>query len=263
MKTLTFASISKKELSSGGSRHNIHLFPKLLTQDYIVGITYDGNIHALAGENGAELWRYSLNEGEWDTAWNIGILFASDSQATHFLAWTHDSILYSFDLASGNVSWNTSLGGNAIERFAQDAESVYVITQHDDGCTIYSLDITTGEQNWQYTTGYGGDSDAPGLVLHDAQVLLSVGVTCSIGNVLPTTLIRDEELRAAPSSQGVSRGSTQKGAVVDSVGDQETAGDERWVEITVGETSGWVPFDSIDPTTLPPEGGWEYVYIPD
>jgi hypothetical protein len=34
------------------------------------------------------------------------------------------------------------------------------------------------------------------------------------------------------------------------------------VEVTIGEQSGWIPLDAIDPETLPPEGEIEYVYKP-
>lgn len=84
----------------------------------------------------------------------------------------------------------------------------------------------------------------------------------AIGNLLPTVLTTDVTLRGAPSNSGVERGTAKAGAEISNIGSREERNGETWVEVTIGDVTGWIPLDAIDPTTLPPEGDIEYIYQP-
>lgn len=251
----------------------------------------NGNLYALDALSGSEIWRFSpgLYSVESPAVVEGVVYFGSG-----------DSNLYALEAASGSEIWRLTTGG-PIRSLPAVVNGIAYICSSDDN--LYAVDTETGIEVWTFTNGgtsyghspawsddllyivrgdghlYAVDTESGSEIwrLFSDRGIRSSPVVCdgivyagdrdgylyALSNLETTILLLDTIIRGAPASSGVERGTATAGEVVTSVGVREEREGQMWAEVTIGDVTGWIPLDAIDPATLPPEGEIEYVYVPD
>lgn len=218
-------------------------------------------MHAIDALTGEELWRAETGIGPnvpASPAVANDAVFFSDSTGYDFCA---------FEASTGDERWRIVTG-----TFGTSSPSVAdgtVFFGAGAGNGFHAVDASLGEELWRfdpgnfvrsgpavvggviYIAGFRQDEDGP------------AGDVIALGNLVPAVLTKDVVLRRAPSPSGIERGNAKVGDEVENIGTREERDGQEWAEVTIGDVTGWIPLDAIDPATLPPEGEIEYVYIPD
>lgn len=259
-----------------------------LANDAVIAGGYDGNLYAIDAATGVERWRFA-------TGGEVGS--PTVANGTVFVA-SNDFYLYAVDVRSGVERWRFTTGVEVQSKPAAANDLVFV----DGGASLYALDAISGAQRWSFSAGeehiFGGHVATPDGMVYlagsnlyaiDARsgqerwrfasdsgwapTLLAVadGVVytnsgddsfAALANLEPAVLKADVTLRVAPSTSAIEGLSAKAGASIDLVGPRQRDVDRVWVQVTLGEASGWIPIDTIDPVTMPPEGEINYVFVP-
>jgi outer membrane protein assembly factor BamB len=206
-----------------------------------------GDFHALDIKTGTERWSYSTGERIRSAATVAnGLVFVD--LLSGFVA---------LDIKTGAERWRFSPGADRVFSSQAVSAQVVYVGSHD---WLYALDIKTGQEYWRFETG-GNMTGGPAIAVGDGIVCNVYDSTSFIAmrNLGPMTIIQDAVIRGAPSETGGERGRASAGDSAIYRGST----DATWIEVTVDTVTGWIPLDAIDPTTLPPDGEIEYVYVPD
>lgn len=234
-------------------------FPPIVIDDVVFAGGEKGRVHAIDIPSGQERWRFD-SDSPYPYSLDVlaaidGTVFASDVGR-----------LYALDDDTGEERWRIS-GNDQSETTRAIVVDGMVLIAEEQG--LYMVDATSGEEQWRYNSnsGLGGfdGSFQPfswDFVVADSMAFFSNGELYALGNLPRTVLATDAQVRGAPSDSGVERGTAKAGDTVTNVGAREERNGQMWVEVTIGDVTGWIPLDAIDPTTLPPEGEIEYVYVP-
>lgn len=260
-------------------------------QDRIYISSPDGNIHCLDATTGARIWQQNVG-GNIDASLTVGAPVVAQGRVH---AWGGNAI-YALDAANGNRLWQRSIG-NHLSDVSVVAGVVYV--DHDStfhaldattgdtlwqfytgqertlrphavtdevlylfGANLYALNASTGVEVARHPLPETS-------MVHSTQITVDDGYIFSnyegdslvaLGNHTPTILQTDVVVRGAPSATAIERGVASMGDEIAHVGPQDSRTGVSWVEVTIGEVTGWIPLDAIDPTSLPPDGGIEYVF---
>lgn len=264
--------------------------------DTVVISCYDGNLYAVNTSTGNERWRTNTGHGTWGSPVIAGgMVFIYDHNGRFYAVdmstgeerWSAvlgadavrpspavvDNTIFvggcgydgyggydvnAIDAASGEILWSFPTG-HPVQSSPGVVDGTVFIGSNDQN--LYAIDAASGLERWQFSTG---DFVLSSPTVIDGAVFVGGedGYLYALGNLLPTVLITDVILLAAPSPNAIERGTAKNGDTIDHVGSFEERDGARWVEVTIGTTGGWIPLDAIDSATLPPEGDIEYVYIP-
>ena len=208
----------------------------------------DGNLYALALETGDEIWRFSTGD-------KIQATPAIMNGVAYF--GSYDCNLYAVNAVDGREIWRSPWTTAFLSLYSAG------VTEDVAYWSTIAIDKYTGEtlygEMWQH-----GETARPSTSAVYRDYLLAVmsnSLVC-IGNLKPTQISQEAVLRGAPSPSGVSLGNLKVGDRVTSILLQEERNGQTWAQVVVSGDTGWIPLDAIDPSTLPPEGEIEYVYVP-
>jgi outer membrane protein assembly factor BamB len=137
-------------------------------QNYVITGGNDGNIHAIAAENGVEIWTLNIvtdappDPPGWDGARaRIGTMparpagLACDESSAYICIFDQCRIV-AIDLKTGKKRWSFQTGGWVSSAPTVSGDSVFVGSQ--DG-HLWRLDKSTGQEIWQFRTE--GRADDP------------------------------------------------------------------------------------------------------
>lgn len=201
-------------------------------------------------KTGELVWQQSVSEDFETIVYDEGIIVAGG----------FNQPIRAFDPGSGQLMWQTeeNIGSDA---FVNLTDQLILVSESTPD--FIGLDRTSGKVQFRYKFSSGGDSTHPGIGnglwvvsgTSDAPVI-------GLGNMPPIKLLKDTEVRGAPSPSAVVRGTEGAGTEINLVGSREVSSDGTWVEVMINSTTGWIPLESVDPTSLPPEGEIEIIYMP-
>jgi len=221
------------------------------TADSVFAGSQSGRFHAIDAQTGEERWSFDIDEGIWSTpSIADGLIFIDGP-----------SSFSAHSLETGEKQWTFSTGDDRVLSSQAAANGVVYVGGYD---YIYALETVSGNEVWRY----GIEVD---LAESPARVTVEDGMVCAVygaatvlafGNLEPVKLAKDVTIRGTPSDTGVVRGTAKAGATISQFDTNDTSSSQSWVLVTVDGVSGWIPFDTIDPATLPPEEEIEYVYVP-
>lgn len=235
----------------------------ILPPAIVDGVVYAGDfnheLHALDSKSGAEAWRFSPVPPSDSTGYNQHLSVRSVIDGTVMAS--GDGILYAVDSETGLERWRISSDTTIVPTAMVVDGSALVV---DDG--LYMVDVVSGQELWR---DYRYQDD--GLMRSLISSVMIDGIAYvgyndhvyALGNLPMARLIADVILRGAPSSTGIERGVASAGDDIDTIGVRNTSAGQEWVEVTIGEVTGWIPLEAIDPATLVPDDGVEYVYVPE
>lgn len=177
----------------------------------------------------------------------------------------NDEEVIALDLATGRERWRVEFIGAT-----KTVPTPMVVID----TTLYRLrgdsqlvahDVTSGDELWAIPVPVPDNFSWSQPAVVDGVLYVSgdSGVLYALANPKLSSLIQDVTLRGAPSSTAIERGTATAGDKITNVGPREVRDGVEWVEVSIGDVTGWIPLDAIDPTTLPSEGEFEYVYIPE
>lgn len=205
--------------------------------------------HALNAHDGSAIWRREL--GDWLSTFSV---------SNETVYGDADGSFFALDMATGDTMWQFSSGLERNLRGHAVADDVVYIS----GDNIYAIDAISGLELWRHPTGETNMAHTTHIAVSDGQIISNYETSTlfALGNLEPAILQRDVILRGAPSTAGIERGTAIAGEEITNVGMRDTRAGEEWIEVTIGDVTGWILLEAIDPATLPPEGEIEYVYIP-
>jgi outer membrane protein assembly factor BamB len=209
--------------------------------------SYDGYTYAIDAVTGEERWRFATGVTE-SPAVAHGMVFASTLQ-------TGDASLrpavFALDATSGSELWRFAPGAGF------DSTPLYVdgtVFVYADDQNLYAIDATSGAEQWRLPVTLSFNYSAVPAVIDNTLYFGTFdGDVYAIHNLQPSVLATDVTLRGAPSSGGVERGTASAGDEVSNIGSREERNGIVWMEVTIGQVTGWIPAEAIDPATLPPE----------
>lgn len=175
-----------------------------------------------------------------------------------------DEEVLAFDLATGQERWQVQFfGATSLINTPMIAIDDILYRLRGDNHLV-AHDVATGNERWALPVAAPVNLGSSRLAVVDGVVFVSGddGVLYALANQKPAILIDDVTLRGAPSQTGVERGTAQSGTEITHVGARNSSSGQEWLEVTIGDMTGWIPATAIDPATLPAEGEFEYVYIP-
>lgn len=225
---------------------------------------FDGPLYALDAESGEMIWQNFA--GGYGAA-NFGIdgttlVYELATGGQMFPFYT----VHGIDKQSGQEIWRSEEFWD-VTSIALPGDGTVVVNQYhtrdNTGDRIlFALDVATAAEIWRLTTagGFSGQTSFSNGNLYTAG---RNGTTFCLGNLPSAILAADVTLRGAPSSTGIERGTAVAGDRIDTISTRNTGAGQEWIEVTIGDATGWIPLEAIDPATIPPEGEIEYVYIPD
>lgn len=225
-----------------------------------------GPLYAIDAETGLAVWEFV--QGEYGPR-DIQV----DNEICTFLIATGGQMfpyynLHGVDRLTGELRWRTEdIWNQMLPTLIGDGTIVvgeYHTRATDHDHPLYALNSSTGSEIWRLVKP-GGFTARPVAAGGNLYVGGGLGTIYCLGNLQSAVLVDDVTLRGAPSTTGIERGTAVAGSEISSIGARDSASGSPWVEVTIGGVNGWIPLDSIDPATLPPEGGQsdlEYVYTP-
>lgn len=220
-----------------------------LVADGRVFIWASNAYHALDAVDGRVLWQRT-----------IGDRLSSFSVVNNTVYGAVDDTFHAFSADTGSTLWEFSSGMEYLVSNHTVADGVAYVT----GKNVYALDAVTGRELWRHPVGETDMLHSTHIVVGDGRIFSNFeqSTLVAIGNLEPTVLQIDVPLRGAPSHTAIERGSASAGDEIDSVGARDSRSGLDWIQVTIGDVTGWIPLEAIDISTLPPEGEIEYVYVP-
>lgn len=223
----------------------------------------DGPLSAIDAVSGEMIWQNSAG-GYGATSFGIDgstLVYHLATGGQMFPFYT----LHGIDKSSGQEIWRTEeIWDQMLPSFPGDGTVVvgqYHTRDNIEERPLYALDIATGAEIWRMTRS-GGFTNRAAFSDGNIYVGAAHGTVYCLGNLPPAILATDVTLRGAPSATGIERGVASAGDEIDRMGSRNDSAGQEWVEVTIGDATGWIPFEAIDPATLAPEGEVEYVFVP-
>lgn len=178
-----------------------------------------GTIVALEPTTGDRIWRTRVSKkNPKRTLWNLYGLFAGQISAkvsgglsaayqTVFLG-TEDGVVYALDESTGDIKWQTTIGGEIVAAPAIDSGIVVVNTVSG---TLFGLDSESGEIKWQ------NDSDVPPLTIRgvSAPAAAAGGAIVGLANGRLRVSIIDSGMTAWEQVIAKPTGATELERIVD------------------------------------------------
>lgn len=216
--------------------------------------TENGTLFSIDAMTGEERWRQTPNVEDLRTISTGDTMTCVDAGPE----------LLAFDTATDAPLWRYSSGvDNAYTSHAVAGNVVYLSGDH-----LYAIDAPSGQELWRYALDRTNMTAFPYFTVADGVIYIRDSVDSrshlfAFGNLPPAVLVETVPLRAAPSSSALERGTVEAGTEIDFTDGRESRDGVEWMKVEIDGIPGWIPLDAIDPASLPPEGGIEYVYIPE
>ena len=212
----------------------------------------EGGVHALNPETGDSYWRTPVGESYALSSALNGRVFGSNE--------VHGAC--AFDAETGQQQWTFNTGMMmSVSGIFEDTVLVHGTAGWREMWRVHGVDATSGEERWSFESpprSYDPTVIGNHLMLHGLSGYV-------LGNETMATLREDVILRGAPTPTGIQRGIAYEGDEIDEMGIRQTSDGLEWIEVTIGNATGWIMVDAIDPATLPSEGGsdHEFVFYPE
>jgi outer membrane protein assembly factor BamB len=162
--------------------------PAVYDDKVFVG-SHDGIFYALDAEDGSVIWQHDTGQLIYSSA-AVGVNYPpttptttdeatpdataevdTESTATSVYVNNYDGEVFAFDIDTGDVLWQTSIGGPAYSSPVYVNGILYVITEK--GGLLYALDAQFGSPRWTYVTGRQGDFRSASPVPYDGKLYVA------------------------------------------------------------------------------------------
>lgn len=239
----------------------------------------------LTNENGSKLDAINIDTGE--TSWTFSSeRFVSPVAATsRSIVVSDEAALYALDPQSGEVHWQTEVENSQLPPTVSD-DSVFIIVKEG----LQAFDLESGNPLWTFDhSGYvfncfiwddevylksvdelislnasdGVQSGRTNMGISPTNFSMSNGILVVASSTSVTAfaslgieqssvvLLEDVVMRAAPTEIGLEQASYPAGTALTTIDEVEESNGTLWVYVTIGNDSGWIPADAIDPEYLP------------